>query len=148
MLLLLSMFGSTRAALGYFYAHHQGPQMSRPRYTDEPRAASSRSRWDGPLIGALLYGKLGVKPGGIDDIALRMWATTPPERGRKGMGARKPNSVRRIEDRLRPLLRKHGLMKRRKRLKCVRRHDFTDAYTGEPVSTLVELGADDLTTPV
>lgn len=128
---------SPREALGYFFAHHAGPKLSQPRYTDSPRA-TGRTPWDASLIGALLRGHLGVKAGSKDDLALKEWATTPPARGMRGMGAPKPIRVRRIEERLRRLMRKHDLLRRRMRPKRTKRHEFTDAYSGLPMSTLIE----------
>lgn len=126
---------SVRQALGYYFAHHAGPALARTRAGTN---GTRRTHWDASLVGALLRGHIGVEAGSKDDNALREWATTPPARGARGMGAVKPIRVRRIEERLRRLMRKHGLLRSPMRLKSTKRHDFTDAYTGSPVSTLVE----------
>lgn len=123
------IFGSPRQALAYLYAHHRGPTLARPRYDDAP-GDTGRSHWDGPAVGALLYGPretggCGIVPGGEDDLELRRWATTRD----LDSAALRTLLVLRVERRLRAALRHHGMMTTRRQLARVRRYTYEDGQT-------------------
>ncbi len=117
------IFGSPRQALAYMLAHHRGPSLARPKYHDAP-GDTGRSHWDGPMIGALLYGpriptEPGASPGcGVErgsdlDRAIQKWATTaytdpPPE-------------VLAVERRMRAIMHAQGMLRERRRVVSVRR---------------------------
>lgn len=114
-------FSSPRQALAYLYAHHRGPTLARPKYHDAP-GDTGRSHWDGPIVGALLYGPretggCGVVPGGPVDLELRAWVSSA--------SADRVGSVWLIERRLRACLRAAGILIERPRVPRVRR--WTDA---------------------
>ena len=119
---------SPRQAIAYLYAHHRGPTLARPKWHDAP-GDTSRSHWDGSLIGAMLRGPrvlsgamlrdpsnvggCGVEPDSPLDLELRHWATTA--------GVPRSEAVRAVERRMRAILRAHGVMPARRRIAAVRR---------------------------
>lgn len=110
------IFASPRQAIAYLYAHHRGPTLARPKWNDAP-GDTSRSHWDGSMIGAMLRGPrdlggCGVEPDSPLDLELRHWATTA--------GAPRSEAVRAIERRMRAILRAHGVMPVRRRIAAVR----------------------------
>lgn len=124
---------SPRQALGYMYAHHSGPKLARQDLSGAPRS-TNRTPWDASEIAALVRGPrkrglLGIEQDSELDLELRAWATTK--------GYPRSKRVRNIEIRLRRLMRQYGMKQERRALRAMVRHVFTDAYTGDEVSTLV-----------
>lgn len=105
------MFRSPREALGALYQPPNGYRS--PRYTDAPRG-TGRSPWDYRLVGALVYGPrpdyCGVVPYSAEDVELCQWACH---------GGPRTKAVRRIERKLRELMRSEGIKEEKFRLPTV-----------------------------
>lgn len=112
-------FGSVRECLAYLASATRGPRAARPRWSSDPSDDTHvrRDPLDHVLIGAVVHGPAPDGAGiGIDSdewLELREWALSDNPR---------TPQVRRAEERLRVLLRHHGILRppvRRTRLRRV-----------------------------
>jgi hypothetical protein len=107
-------FDSPRQALAYHFSCLGGPALSQPRFGES--ISTGHGAWDGPLIGALLYGPnpgridattgawgegCGVEAGGELERELAEWAL--------GHGVVLSPRARDIVRRLRGLMEHHGV---------------------------------------
>lgn len=132
-------FGSVREALAYAYSCRRGPRAARPRWSRDPSDDTSvrRDPTDWVQIGAILHGPqpegAGVAIGSDLDSELRDWALSDQPRS---------VLVRRVEERLRPLLRAAGLLRAAAGRNRVQRIDGEMAAPadrrGSPTTTLRE----------
>lgn len=109
-----SQFESPRQALAYHFSCLGGPALASPRFGEA--VSTGHGAWDGPLIGALLYGPdpgridtttgawgegCGVEPGGELERELAEWAL--------GYGVELSARARQVVHRLRDLMEEHGV---------------------------------------
>lgn len=111
------------------YAHHRGPRRARPRYHDAP-PDTGRSHWDGPSIGALLYGPRETGGCGVEQLSaldreLREWVSSAGD----GKEDKRTAGVLAVERKLRKAMRLAGMLRPRVDVPRVRRHTYPDGTT-------------------